>query len=82
VYDRDRVHGGNQALMGSNKSKVSLAGRLASRVPRFATIELQDTFKVKYRGKNATVKNKDSDEAATESNVSKKESPSDDKEMK
>ena len=48
VYDRDRVHGGNQALLGgSNKKAVSLAGRLASRVPRFATIELQDEFKVK-----------------------------------
>ena len=48
VYDRDRVHGGNQALMG-NKSKIGLAGRLASRVPRFATIELRDTYKVPKR---------------------------------
>lgn len=82
MYDRDRVHGGNQALMGSNKSKVSLAGRLASRVPRFATIELQDTFKVKYREKNTTVKDIDSDKAVTESKVSKKDSPSHDEEMK
>jgi len=50
VYDRDRVHGGNQALMGGNdKSRSGLAGRLASRVPRFATIELQDDFKIPER---------------------------------
>ena len=41
VYDRDRVGGGSQAL-----KKQSLAGRLASRVPRFATIELQDDLKL------------------------------------
>jgi hypothetical protein len=41
VYDRDRVGGGNQAL-----KKQSLAGRLASRVPRFATIELKDDVQV------------------------------------
>ena len=48
VYDRDRVGGGNQALAGNESSskKQSLAGRLASRVPRFATIELNDDYKV------------------------------------
>lgn len=50
VYDRDRVHGGNQALMnGGNRTQIGLAGRLASRVPRFATIELRDTFRVLER---------------------------------
>eukprot|EP00536_Pseudo-nitzschia_multiseries_P007716 jgi/Psemu1/287316/fgenesh1_pg.184_\ len=51
VYDRDRVHGGNQALMGgsNNKPRVGLAGRLASRVPRFATIELRDDFRLPKR---------------------------------
>lgn len=45
VYDRDRVGGGNQALKvdGSGKQQT-LAGRLASRVPRFATIELHDDY--------------------------------------
>ena len=43
VYDRDRVGGGNQALLGK---KSTLAGRLASRVPRYATIELKDDYKV------------------------------------
>lgn len=47
VYDRDRVGGGNQALKGSSLGqRQTLAGRLASRVPRFATIELKDDFKV------------------------------------
>jgi hypothetical protein len=47
VYDRDRVGGGNQALKsGTIGKQQTLAGRLASRVPRFATIELQDDFKV------------------------------------
>lgn len=36
---------------------MSLAGRLASRVPRFATIELQDNFKVKYL-ENSNVKSR------------------------
>ncbi len=49
VYDRDRVHGGNQALMGNKSRRIGLAGRLASRVPRFATIELRDSFKVPQR---------------------------------
>jgi hypothetical protein len=55
VYDRDRVGGGSQALRANtttattpniNINKPSLVGRLASRVPRFATIELQDDVKV------------------------------------
>lgn len=59
VYDRDRVGGGNQALKSNNNNddtggrkftnsnkKPRLAGRLASRVPRFATIELLDDAKV------------------------------------
>jgi hypothetical protein len=48
VYDRDRVGGGNQALKHAvTNQKTNLAGRLASRVPRFATIELRDEYKVK-----------------------------------
>jgi hypothetical protein len=52
VYDRDRVGGGNQALMGKESAlrKQSLAGRLASRVSRFATIELKDSYKVPGEG--------------------------------
>lgn len=47
VYDRDRVGGGSQALKSTSIGKrQTLAGRLASRVPRFATIELRDGFKV------------------------------------
>jgi hypothetical protein len=46
VYDRDRVRNGNRGtLVGSTNKKAAgsfSAGRLASRVPRFATIELQD----------------------------------------
>lgn len=55
VYDRDRVGGGSQALKAqsttggtssnNNNQKPSVVGRLANRVPRFATIELQDDFK-------------------------------------
>ena len=45
---------------------MSLAGRLASRVPRFATIELQDSFKIKYlENSNVTSKtNSDSIECS------------------
>lgn len=52
VYDRDRVGGGNKALMGKESAlrKQSLAGRLASRVPRFATVELKDEYKVPEEG--------------------------------
>ena len=42
VYDRDRTGGGNQAVLGGS----STMGRIARRVPRFATIELQDDYKV------------------------------------
>jgi len=42
VYDRDRTGGGNQAVLG----RSSTMGRIARRVPRFATIELQDDYKV------------------------------------
>ena len=53
VYDRDRVGGGNQALKSTTIGKQqTLAGRLASRVPRFATIELQDDVKVARGMKN------------------------------
>jgi hypothetical protein len=54
VYDRDRVHGGSRALLGNKDSRkaIVLAGRLASRVPRFATIELQDDFKAPQQGIN------------------------------
>jgi len=46
VYDRDRVGGGNQALKATAIGKQqTMAGRLASRVPRFATIELLDDYK-------------------------------------
>jgi hypothetical protein len=34
---------------GGNRSRIGLAGRLASRVPRFATIELRDTFRIPQR---------------------------------
>jgi hypothetical protein len=47
VYDRDRVGGGIQALLGKTLKR---AGRLASRVPRYATIELKDDFTVNIRG--------------------------------
>ena len=44
VYDRDRTGGGNQAvLLGSEND----SGHIARRVPRFATIELQNDYKVK-----------------------------------
>mmetsp|Transcript_2399 Transcript_2399/g.5735 ORF Transcript_2399/g.5735 Transcript_2399/m.5735 type:complete len:661 (-) Transcript_2399:30-2012(-) len=75
VYDRDRVHGGNQALMG--KSRIGLAGRLASRVPRFATIELRDTFRVPQRKTEA-----ESDSAKDDNDSNAKKSTSDDEEMK
>ena len=85
VYDRDRVHGGNQALMGGNRSKIGLAGRLASRVPRFATIELRDTYRVPERKEdndenetNDDDKKSDNDDAANNT----KKSPTRDVEMK
>jgi len=37
---------------GGNRSRIGLAGRLASRVPRFATIELRDTFRVPQQRNN------------------------------
>jgi hypothetical protein len=59
VYDRNRVvQGGNGTNISSggdpkllymgndSRRAISLAGRLASRVPRFATIELRDNFQV------------------------------------
>lgn len=48
VYD-DRKMGNNNMLgneHNDSRKAVSLAGRLASRVPRFATIELQDNFQI------------------------------------
>lgn len=56
VYDRDRVVGGGGSGSSSigdgigarnrkRQAAIGLAGRLASRVPRFATIELKDGFK-------------------------------------
>lgn len=49
VYDRDRVVVAAAGAGGDGKKRAaappgSLAGRLASRVPRFATIELKDGF--------------------------------------
>ena len=44
VYDRDRTGGGNLALTGNNS--VTTRGRLARRVPRFATVELLRRFDV------------------------------------
>jgi hypothetical protein len=55
VYDRDRVGGGNKALIGE---QPSLAGRLASRVPRFATIELKDTYQSLLKNKRQEEKEK------------------------
>lgn len=50
---------------GSNKSRIGLAGRLASRVPRFATIELRDEFKVPKRSKEEADANNTSNEDGT-----------------
>ncbi len=62
VYNRDRVGGGNQALKANASSKQqSLVGRLANRVPRFATIELQDNFKIPSDLDNVSSHKKTSD---------------------
>ena len=42
VYDRDRTGGGNQAVLGRSWTM----GRIARRVPRYATIELREDYKV------------------------------------
>ena len=44
---------------GNNKSRIGLAGRLASRVPRFATIELRDNFKLQERKDQDRYENQD-----------------------
>ena len=43
VYDRDRTGGGNMALLGDGIGNAAAVtrGRLARRVPRFATVELR-----------------------------------------
>ena len=43
----------------NSNSKISLAGRLASRVPRFATIELRDNFKLQERKDQDRYENQD-----------------------
>lgn len=45
VYDRDRTGGGNQALL-QNQAFQQTLGRLARRVPRYATVELPKDYKV------------------------------------
>mmetsp|Transcript_20816 Transcript_20816/g.30815 ORF Transcript_20816/g.30815 Transcript_20816/m.30815 type:complete len:671 (-) Transcript_20816:1473-3485(-) len=46
VYDRDRTGGGNQALLQNQLFQQTL-GRLARRVPRYATVELPKDYIVK-----------------------------------
>ena len=76
-----------------NRSRIGFAARLASRVPRFATIELRDTFRVPTRtsendnGKNDTLEgtiDKDNNDSSSDditSEKSAKKSPSRDVEM-
>ena len=66
VYDRDRVGGGNQALKANIGKQQTLAGRLASRVPRFATIELQDDYKVPQQTKDEKFAENSSNNSKTE----------------
>ena len=42
VYDRDRLGGGNRAVDNTTAQTVSQLGRIARRVPRFATMEIDD----------------------------------------
>jgi hypothetical protein len=46
VYDRDRTGGGNQAARAAAMMQQTV-GRLARRVPRYATVELPKEYKVK-----------------------------------
>lgn len=46
VYDRDRLGGGNRAVDDPTAQAVSQLGRIARRVPRFATMELDDDYDV------------------------------------
>ncbi|KAL7496678.1 hypothetical protein ACHAWT_004764 [Skeletonema menzelii] len=47
VYDRDRLGGGNRAVDDPTAQALSQLGRIARRVPRFATMELDDDYDVK-----------------------------------
>lgn len=63
VYDRDRTGGGNQAVLLGRSTTM---GRIARRVPRFVTIELQDDYKVSndlaiWKKKYAATKDYDDD---------------------
>ena len=79
VYDRDRVGGGNQALLGK---KSTLAGRLASRVPRYATIELKDDYKVNLDELDEEQQKKDEDTMDFDEDSSKPMESKDDDEAK
>jgi len=46
VYDRDRLGGGNRAVDDPTAQALSQLGRIARRVPRFATMELDDDYDV------------------------------------
>jgi hypothetical protein len=75
VYDRDRVGGGNQALLGK---RPTLAGRLASRVPRYATIALKDHYKVDLEGLERKEKKRQREREEKEYGVKKDDDDDDD----
>jgi len=52
VYDRDRLGGGNRAVDDPTAQALSQLGRIARRVPRFATMELDDDYDVKENSKS------------------------------
>lgn len=64
VYDRDRVvtTTSRSSSNTTNRRKIGLAGRMANRVPRFATIELKDDFNVHTRTKKKTMTSHDDDD--------------------
>ena len=56
VYDRDRLGGGGSGGTGSTSSSL---GRIARRVPRFATLELDDEYNISMDIKSLRKKVKD-----------------------
>ena len=56
VYDRDRLGGGGSGGTGSTSSSL---GRIARRVPRFATLELDDEYNISRDVKSLRKKVKD-----------------------